>query len=157
MLIWYVKLLLDVAVFSPTVTRTSPVPLPSAGTLIVSVVAVAVFTVAAVLFSITTLLAGVGLKFVPVIVIVSSVTPEAGAIDAMVGVVEGVGRGGGGCGLIEPPLLPPPQAASRQLPKQKRMTLKRIFISTLAINGCRYLKFALLCLVMQGAPKNWQW
>jgi len=78
------------------VTVTAPV-LPDGGADTVSVVLVALLTVAFTPLNFTVLFAGVASKFAPVIVTVAPATPDVGFID----VIEGDGAfGGGGGGLF---------------------------------------------------------
>lgn len=79
-----VKLLALVAVLAPTVTVIGPVVTP-VGTEVVMLVAVLAVTGAAVPLNITMLLAGVGSKFVPVIITVEPMGPEMGVKELIVG------------------------------------------------------------------------
>jgi hypothetical protein len=81
-----VKFVADVAVTPPTATVIVPVVVP-VGTVVVIDVAVDVVTVAAVLLNFTVLLAGVVLKFVPVMVTVSPTAPDEGVKLVIVGSV----------------------------------------------------------------------
>ena len=71
------------AVFPPTVTVMGPVVAP-AGTEVEILVAVLAVTTAVVPLNLTMLLAGVVLKFVPVMVTAVEVEPEVGLNDSMV-------------------------------------------------------------------------
>jgi hypothetical protein len=82
-----VKLLPLVAVCVPTFTVIVPVVAP-AGTATVKCVVVAAETVAAVPLNMTVLLAGVALKFVPVIVTDAPTTPLVGLKLVIVGAAE---------------------------------------------------------------------
>lgn len=72
------------ALFPPTVTEIVPVVAPT-GTVVVIVVDVLAVTMAVVPLKLTVLLAGVRSKFVPVIVTVVPMGPEAGVKAVMVG------------------------------------------------------------------------
>jgi hypothetical protein len=107
-----VKLVEDVAVLPPTVTVIGPVVVP-AGTVVMIWVEVQLVTTAAVPLKLTALLAGVVLKFVPVMLMVSLTWPLVGVKLVIVGRFAG---------SFESPLLPPPQPEIMRMIPRKRMT-----------------------------------